>query len=271
VSRYGVMPLDFSLDHMGPLTRSVRDAAAVLDLIAGHDRRDETSSKRPVDKYAPPANPSISGFRIGVPDNFYFEKVDPAVATAIGALAVTSERLGAHVDTVHVPDMAAYNAVSRVILLVEASALMEPFMDRRSEIGADVLALLDQGRLLPATDYVNAQRLRRVMQREFAALWTKVDCLLTPTTPCSAARIGDTKIQIGGQEEDVRLASTRFVRAINLLGLPALAFPCGLDDAGMPISAQIIGKPFSEAALLRAGAALEEVAPFIIKPRGITS
>src|SRR5207249_10698806 len=103
-----------------------------------------------------------------------------AVVAGMQNLTAAAERAGAQRIPVRVPDIAAINAVGRVILFVEASALMEPFLDRRDSFGADVLALLDQGRLIAATDYVNAQRLRRVMQREFRAVWENVDCLITP-------------------------------------------------------------------------------------------
>ena len=121
-----------------------------------------------------------------------------------------------------------------------------------------MLALLDQGRLLPATDYVNAQRLRRKMRREFAGLWSQVDCLITPTTPNPAPRIGETTVNLGGRQEDVRLATTRLVRGINLLGLPALSIPCGLSASGLPVGLQIIGPEFQEELILRVGAALED-------------
>jgi aspartyl-tRNA(Asn)/glutamyl-tRNA(Gln) amidotransferase subunit A len=258
VSRYGVLPLDFSLDHMGPLTRSVRDAAVVLEAIAGFDPRDDTSSRRPVESYVPADGCSIQGLRIGVPRNFYCERVEPDVASAVAAALDRAAALGARLVPLRVPDIAAINAVGRVILLAEASALMEPHLDRRDRFGADVLALFDQGRLLPATDYVNAQRLRRLAQREFRKLWTEVDCLFIPTTPNTAPAIGQATLAIDGEMEDVRLASTRFVRGINVLGLPALSLPCGLDERGLPIGLQIVGPEFAEATVLRAGAALED-------------
>jgi aspartyl-tRNA(Asn)/glutamyl-tRNA(Gln) amidotransferase subunit A len=258
VSRYGVMPLDFSLDHMGPLTRSARDAAVTLQAIAGFDPRDETSSKEPVDSYLPAPNCSIRGVRIGVPENFYFERLDPDVDTAVRRSAAKAESLGAHVIPVRVPDIAALNAVGRVILLAEASALMEKYISERDRFGADVLALFDQGRLLPATDYINAQRLRRLMQRQFSRVWQRVDCLFTPTTAMAAPRIGQTTVQLGGQTEDVRLAATRLVRGINVLGLPALSMPCGVDRIGMPVGLQIVGRPFAEALILQVAAALED-------------
>jgi len=256
VSRYGAMPLGFSLDHMGPLTRSVRDAAAVLNGIAGHDPRDETSSRRPVENYVPDLEPSIRGLRIGLPENFYLESLDPDVDAAVRAAFKTAESRGAEIVPLRVPDIAAINTVARVILLAEASALLEPHLEQRDRFGPDVLALLDQGRLLPATDYINAQRLRSALQREFAGLWSRVDCLFTPTTPITAPRIGETATTVGGQSQDVRLTTTRLVRAINALGLPALSVPCGADRRGLPIGLQIIGQPFAEALILRVAQAL---------------
>ncbi len=256
VSRFGAMPLGFSLDHMGPLTRSVRDAAAVLNAIAGYDPRDEASSRRPLDDYMPEEEASIRGLRIGLPENFYFEHLDADVDAAVRGAFREAESRGAHVVPLRVPDIDAINAVARVILLVEASALMEPHLNRRDQFGADVLALLDQGRLLPATDYVNAQRLRRRMQLEFSKVWQHADCLLTPTTPITAPRIGETTAVIDGETEDVRLASTRLVRGINPLGLPAISIPCGADPRGLPVGLQIVGKPFAEALILRVAQAL---------------
>ena len=262
VSRHGVMPLDFSLDHMGPLTRSVRDAAVTLAAIAGHDPRDETSSKEAVGSYLPQDACSIRGVRIGLPQNFYLERLDPDVDVAVRRMAATAESLGARVIPVRVPDIEALNAVGRVILLAEASALMEKYTGNRDQFGSDVLALFDQGRLLPATDYVNAQRLRRMMQREFARLWSRIDCLFTPTTPMAAPRIGEKTAALGDFTEDVRLAATRLVRGINVLGLPALSMPCGLDRRGLPIGLQIVGRPFDEALVLQVAAALEDATDF---------
>jgi aspartyl-tRNA(Asn)/glutamyl-tRNA(Gln) amidotransferase subunit A len=139
---------------------------------------------------------------------------------------------------------------------------MTPYLSDRSRFGADVLLLLDQGRLLPASDYVNAQRLRRIQQREFGKVFEHCDVLMTPTAPMPAPRIGQTEVELGGVTEDTRLASTRFVRAINLLGLPALSLPCGFTKDELPIGAQIIGRPFDEATVLWVGAALEDAMEF---------
>jgi len=258
VSRRGVLPLSWSLDHVGPLTSSVRDAGLVLNAIAGHDPADASSSRRPVVDFVPDDDCAVRGLRIGFPRNFFFDRLDADVELCVRGAIARLESLGAEVKPVTLPDISALNAVARVILLCEASAQLEPHLKNRGQFGPDVLALLDQGRLLPATDYIHAQRLRKQMQREFAQVWSGVDCLVAPTTPNTAPRIGDSTVKLGGIEEDVRLATTRLVRSINLLGLPALSIPCGLSGGGLPVGLQIIGPPFEEALILRVGAALED-------------
>ena len=258
VSRFGSFPLGYSLDHMGPLTRSVRDAAVVLNAIAGYDGRDPTSARHPVVDYVPDEGCSIRGVRIGFPEYFYFDRLEDDVESAVRGAIARAAALGAEVKPVPVPDIAALNAVGRVILLAEASAVMEPNFGERDRMGADVRALLDQGRLIPATDYINAQRIRRRMFEEFATVWQEVDCLLMPTTPNTAPEIGQKTVWMKGSEEDVRLATTRLVRGINVLGWPALSMPCGLSASGLPIGLQILAPPFEEALILKTAAALED-------------
>jgi aspartyl-tRNA(Asn)/glutamyl-tRNA(Gln) amidotransferase subunit A len=248
VSRFGTMPLGSSLDHMGPMTQTARDAALVMNVIAGYDARDDSSSREPVAEFIK-AGFSMRNVRIGVPENFYNERIAPEVAEAFADALKNAEAAGARLTPIRVPDPASANVAGRVILLAEVSALMEPYIDRRGDFGADVQALIDQGRMLSATDYVNAQRLRRRAQREWAAVWQHVDVIFTPTIAIFAPFIGQTEIDWGNNElEDVRLATTRLVRAINVLGLPAISIP--LHGQGLPAGLQIIGRPFDESMLL---------------------
>ena len=256
VSRYGALPLSFSLDHVGPLARTVRDAALVLSAIAGYDPRDPASARNSAPDFVPPENCDIRGLRIGIPDAFFFERLDPEVEAAVRAALARVEELGGSIRPVRLPDMPALHAVGNVIQLSEFAALMEPRLQDRALLGADVRLLLEQGRLLPATDYVNAQRLRRRIQLEFSRVWQAVDCLLTPTTPVPAPPIGASAVSVGGQDEDVRAAATRFVRGFNTLGVPALSVPCGFTRAGLPTALQIVGPPFQEGRILQVGAAL---------------
>ena len=253
VSRYGCMALGNSLDHMGPLTDTPRDAALVMDAIAGYDSRDDSSIPTPAGDFWRD-NFSLRGVRTGIPENFFTERLAPEVAAAFHAALDRAKSAGAELKPIRVPDPEALNVIGRVILMSEVSALMEPYAHRRDEFGPDVIALIDQGRLLPATDYVNAQRLRRRWQREWAKVWKDIDILLTPTAPIVAPKIGQATVSLGEHEEDARLATTRLVRSINVLGLPAVSIP--LPVSGLPIGLQIIGPPFADNLVLSAAGCL---------------
>jgi aspartyl-tRNA(Asn)/glutamyl-tRNA(Gln) amidotransferase subunit A len=247
VSRYGVLPLAFSLDHVGPLARTVRDTALVMNAIAGFDQRDDSSSRHPVPDYLPSANYSLTGRRIGIPDNFFTERLAPSVESSYKSVLRRAESLGAVLVPIRLPDPAGINNIGRMILLSEASALMHPYLHRRSSFGADVLALLDQGSLISATDYINAQRLRKIYQKRWAGCLNDIDVILTPTTAIYPPLTGQETVQLGEVEEDVRLASTRFVRPFNVLGLPAISVP--FRDSVLPSGLQIVGRPFAETSL----------------------
>lgn len=244
VSVAGIQPLGFSLDHIGPLTTTVGDARVSLDAMADGAKRK-------------PGPVSVRDIRVGVPQNYYFTQVAAEVREAVHKAAKRAEELGARVIPVPVPDIEALSAASLVILLSEAAALYEPYLERQGEIGLDVRALLYQGGLVPATDYVNAQRLRKVLANEFRALFRSIDCLFTPATPITAPRIGQREVEIDGEMLDTRLVTTRFARGFNALGFPALAMPCGESPEGMPIGLQMVGRPFEESLLFTLGEALE--------------
>ncbi len=247
INRSGIQPLGLSLDHIGPLTRTVADAGISLEAMLDGDTQ------------LRPAPASCQYIRIGLPENFYFSQVSGEVRDAVHKTAQAAERLGARVTPVKVPDIDALNDVGRVILLAEASALYQPYFSRREDFGADVLALLDQGQLVPAPDYVNAQRIRKMLVSEFRALFSTIDCLMTPTTPTTAPLIGQKQVELDGEMVDTRLATTRLVRGINVLGFPALSMPCGNSAQALPIGLQLIGRPFEEHLLLALGEALESV------------
>jgi len=239
LSCHGIVPLAFTLDHVGPMTTTVRDAAIAFQAAA-------------------PEHPDIGGLRIGIPENFFFDRLDPEVAGSVRHAVQVVAGLGAHVSEVCVPDVNALNSVGRLIQLAEASTVWRRYRHRRGDFGADVFALLQQGLLLPATDYLDAQRIRRMLAQEFARIWNSLDCLLTPVTPITAPRIGQMTARINGAEEDIRLTSTRLTRPFNVLGWPALAMPCGFSGHGLPIGLQLVAPPDREDTLFRAGAALED-------------
>jgi aspartyl-tRNA(Asn)/glutamyl-tRNA(Gln) amidotransferase subunit A len=243
VSCDGVIPLSFSLDHVGPLGSCVEDCALAMNAMADGE-------------FNLPALETLSGVRVGVPKNFYFDRVDGEVAASVNNAIAVMGNLGASIEEVTVPDPAEVNAAARIVQLAETAALYADHKEA-SLFSPQVWDLLQQGRLIAGHDYVNAQRMRAVFGRAWDALWTRIDVLATPTTPTAAPLLEQTKIAINGKDEDVRMASTRLVRAINYLGEPALSMPCGKTAQGLPIGMQIIGAHFSEPRLLQIAKSLE--------------
>lgn len=243
----GVLPLGFSQDHVGPLTRTVRDAAIAFQAMV-----DDPSD------YVPPADSDLTGIRIGFPQNFFMERADSEVEASVRTAFDTAAGVGGRLVEVKVPDMEALRAAAVTCLLVEAAAALRPFLDRRADFGPDVLPMLDQGKAIPAIDYIEAQRTRRRIGRQFARLFEQVDCIFTPATPMTAPKIGQTTLEIQGANEEVRAAATRFTRGMNALGLPAISIPCGFSRSGLPIGLQIIAAARQEDLLLHAAAAMED-------------
>ena len=256
VSRYGVMPLSFSLDHVGPLGATVEDCALAMAELAGPDARDAASSRVPVPDFyqRPPAR--LDKIRFGIPKNFYSDHVDGEVSRSVLDAVRQIERLGGTVSEVQLPDMVQINAAARFILWGEASSVYAAYTDS-SQFGSDVWQLIQQGTFASAIDYVTAQRLRTLFRRQFDEVWRGVDALITPATPVTAPRVDQDEVDIDGYRENARIASTRFTRAVNFLGEPALSLPCGRASNGLPIGMQIIAPPFTDAWLLRVGQTVE--------------
>jgi aspartyl-tRNA(Asn)/glutamyl-tRNA(Gln) amidotransferase subunit A len=259
VSRRGVLPLGFSLDHVGPFGSCVEDCALAMDAIGGPDTFDVSCAPFTAPNFNLPALHDLTGVRVGVPKNFYFDRLDSEVSATVRKSISEMEHLGAAVSEIQVPDPDEMNATARLILLAEAASLYAHY-DDAAMFGEDVWALLQQGKMIAAHEYVNAQRIRALFRREFDALWKKIDLLVTPTTPTAAPLSNETVVTIGSKQEDTRLASTRLVRAINLVGEPALSIPCGTTASGLPIGLQLIGEPFTEPELLQVAKTIETMA-----------
>ncbi len=247
ISTVGVLPLGITQDHVGPMTRTVRDAAIAFQAMA----------IRPTG-YVPPQDIPLKGVRVGVPRNYYFERVDPQVAQSVKNAVAIAERLGAIVVELDVPDMVALTQAGATCLLSEAASSLRPYLDRREDFGEDVLGRLDQGRKILALDYLEALRVRRNVGRGFAKLWPNVDCLFTPTSPITAPVIGEKSVSWPGGEEEVRAAATRFTRGMNALGLPSISIPCGFSKSGLPIGLQIIAGRDRDDWVLQIAAGMED-------------
>jgi aspartyl-tRNA(Asn)/glutamyl-tRNA(Gln) amidotransferase subunit A len=265
VSRAGVMPLSWSYDHVGPLARTVRDAALLLGVIAGHDPLDATSSRRPVPDYVAALEGGVRGLRVGVAGGFYGEGLAAEVSRALAEAVAAMKALGARVEPVAVPDPGPMVAAcSNVMVRAESAAIHSRILkERPGELQPAVRDRMAPGLTVTAYEYLQGQRLRARFTREFIdAVFTRVDVLVTPTIPEPAPALAQAK---AGPTADVIARMGRFsrlTRPFNALGVPALSIPCGAAADGRPLAMQLVGRPFEEATLLRLGHAYEGATPW---------
>jgi aspartyl-tRNA(Asn)/glutamyl-tRNA(Gln) amidotransferase subunit A len=269
VSRFGVLPLADSLDHAGPITRTVRDAALMLQVIAGHDPHDSTSSDEPVPDYAQALNGDLQGVRIGVIKELMTGLSDEVAHSFNGALRQL-RILGADVDEIDIPHIEMSSTIATNIMFAEAAEYHEQWMRTRShEYGADVRRMLEAGMMTPAIYYVRAQRSRAAILAETLKALDHFTVLAAPTAAIPAPRIdlGGRALGDNGQPIDMVAAVLRFTAPFNVTGQPALAIPTGLAPNGLPVSMQIIGKPFDEATVFRVADAYERAREPLAEPR----
>ena len=239
ISTAGCRALSESLDHMGPLARTVIDVAASYQAMTG----EAGSLELP------------RGLRLGIPQNFFFDHSLPEVTAAVHRAAQSS---GCEIVPVTIDAGEELVDLALKIIFAEAADQMVDLWDRRSDFGADVLARFEQGRAQDPVFYLRAQRHRVAAARRFLRVFEHCDVLLTPASPTPAPKIGDNSLHLGGVEYDLRLATTRVARPINLLGIPALSLPGGLTSDGLPIGLQLLGRHHAEQTLLQVGAQMEQ-------------
>ncbi|MGO4423289.1 amidase, partial [Streptomyces sp. MCAF7] len=264
VSRHGVTSLSWSLDHVGPITRTVEDAALVLTALAGHDPRDPASlTTPPAMDYRPAAGTDLRGLRVGVPRTYYFDHIDPEVEAAVRRAIDQLQALGARLVEVEIPMTRYIQATQWGLMVPEATAYHESTLRTVPELyQADVRILLEAGALMPAGDYLRAQRARALMRQEWARMLREVDVIAAPTVPATAVKAGrETITWADGTVEGVSDAYVRLSSPANITGVPSLSIPVGHDAAGMPIGMQLLGRPLGESVLLRIGHAYEQTRP----------
>ncbi len=262
VSKHGVFPLAWSLDHVGPITRTVEDNALMLSVLAGPDPEDPYSANLAEEDFTRDLQREVRGRRIGLPDAFYFEHVEAEVEERVREAAEVFASLGAETREVDIPNLWETLHAQRLTLAVEAYAVHEERLKTEPERFDDQgLERLLRGEGLEAYRYANAQQRRLHSRREFGRILQEVDVLLTPTVPIWATEIGQRETVIGDYEEAVYSALTRFTGPTNLNGLPSLSVPCGSTASGLPVGMQLIGRQFDEATLYNFGHAYEEEAP----------
>ncbi len=259
VSRHGIHPLAWTLDHPGPMARTVRDAAVLLEVIAGYDPRDPTTLSAPaVPRYAASLDDpgdresALRGLRVGVPDRYFTDGLDREAARAYREAVTALGHLGCAVRDATLPALfEAGMEAHELIHNVEAAAVhIETYRTRAADYGQKLRAIIETGLQIPAPTYVRAQQVRTALIGAMRALFTEVDVLATPAAPGPAPR---------------GLASTGspvFNRPFSFLGFPSLTVPCGRTEAGLPLGLQLAGRPFDELTILRLAAAFEAATPW---------
>jgi aspartyl-tRNA(Asn)/glutamyl-tRNA(Gln) amidotransferase subunit A len=257
VSKAGVLPLSWLLDNTGPITRTVEDAAVMLQAIAGYDPDDFSTVPLPVDDYAAALGAGVRGLRLGVPRAYFYDRLDDDVRTAVDAALQVLRGLGAELKEVQVPDFGPMTVPAFGVVVAELLELYgEEFRTRPEDFGADVAGILQQG----APDGLQVAAALRAMYgltHAMRRVLTDVDALVTPTTPVPATLIGQDMVSFAGAEEPVIFAMIRCTFPFNVTRLPALSVPCGFTRGNLPIGLQIAGRPFDEATVLRIGHAYQ--------------
>ncbi len=279
VSRYGLVAFASSLDQIGPITRTVADAALLLGAIAGHDPLDSTSIDRPVPDYMQSLQKQdLKTLRVGVPVEFFTEGINPEVEESVRSAIKELKRLGAEIKEIQLPRTDAAVAVYYVIATAEASSnlarfdgvkfgfraketkdLLELYMKTRQEgFGPEVKRRIMLGTYVLSAGYYDAyygkaQAVRTLICQDFEAAFKEVDLIVTPTAPTPAFKLGEKS------EDPLQMyLSDIFTISVNLAGLPAISIPCGFSNAGLPIGLQLIGRAFEEETVLRAAHAYEQ-------------
>jgi aspartyl-tRNA(Asn)/glutamyl-tRNA(Gln) amidotransferase subunit A len=256
VSRRGAMPMSWSLDCVGPLTRTVRDAARMLKVIAGPDANSESAPGGPVSDYEACLERPLRSVRFGVPEGYFYEDLDPDVASVVTASLDVFRAAGAVVEPVRIPPSTALaSSLHPLVMKAEGAANHRPWKQTRAEeYTEEVGKRLEAGYFILATDYINALQYRAfALQDLLASVFSEVDVLHTPVLPIPTPTLEQTSYSSGPAYLKMVVSMTRNTRPVNFLGLPALSVTCGYTPDGMPTSFQLIGRPFSEQLLFQLG------------------
>ena len=258
VSRYGLTPLSWSLDHPGPMVRTVEDAALAMNAIAGYDPKDVASANVTVPDYTESLTEDIRGLRIGVPKEYFEVPLDPEVRQSVQNALSQFESMGAEVREVSFPMFEQSQAISTAVLLAEAAAYYRDIVEKDGDkVYEPVRLRLQAGLFISSADYLRAQQARSLFDRETRELLKEVDLLAGPTEPVTAPKLLAGTVIAGEQEIGTVGALTQYTRPFNINGFPAISVPCGFSNSGLPIGLQLAGRPFDETTVLKAAYAYE--------------
>ncbi|MFL0584009.1 amidase [Solibacillus silvestris] len=269
VSKFGCYPLAWTLDHIGPMTKTVKDAAAMLEIISGFDHRDPTCVNAPVENYVSQLTGNVRGLVIGVNEDYFFNNVDTDVEDAVRRQIQLLVDRGARVEVISIPSLRYAEWAELVTSLSEASTIHHnDLQNRPQDFGKDIRLLFELGELPTAVDYLQAQQVRRQIKQEFNQAFQKVDVIIAPTLPIVVNNIGEDLADLNGEKVDLINNIIRFTGPSNLTGLPALTVPAGFKGH-LPIGIQIIGPAFKEGRILNVGYAIEQTNPLQSKKPNI--
>ena len=260
VSRAGAMPLSYSMDTIGPLARTALDCALMLQALAGPDPRDPTTPAQPVPDYAARLHQPLGPLRVGIPNQFFHDDLDPAIATCIDEARRVLTSLGCQVVPIDIPDMRAAEVAATHVIAAEAATLHGNWLRTRpNDYSAQVRARLMRGLAVPASRYIDALRLRGELLQSFLGhVFDKVDVLHVPTLAIPVPTLAETDVGGGAGMDRILALLTRLQRPFNFLGLPSIALPCGSMPSGMPVSMQFAGRPFAEDVILHLAHAFQQ-------------
>ena len=263
VTRHGVVPMSWSLDTVGPMTRTVEDCAIMLQAIAGHDERDSSSSSEPVPDYAALLGDRTDTLRVALPRAaFEYEGLESDVRTGVVSAVDSLAELGADIDEVSLPVSAHSGAVFLATADVDAATFHMDWLKTRGDLyDWSTRTRLESAALTPATTYIRAQRARTLIRDELMTALEDHDVIVMPASPTLAPPIAQSTGSPGGYYQGrLDLGRRQYTSPAALAGLPAISVPCGFSDSGLPIGVQIIGRPFAEADLLRVAHRYEQAA-----------
>jgi amidase len=258
VSRAGVFALAESLDHVGPMARSARDAALMLKALAGPDRRDPTALRAPVPDYAAALDGDVRGLVVGLDPGYALDGVDGEVAAAVRHVVETLADLGAEIREVRLPDASTLIAQWGLACAVETAIAHEAHFPRQADdYGPALRGLIEAGRGLPATALGHINLARAAFSGALAGLFQSVDVLVAPTLPVATPSLAGMAELLGAMAEST--SPLRFTAPFNMSGSPSLTVPAGVTALGLPIGVQLVGRHLDEGLLLRAGDAFQRV------------
>lgn len=259
ISRHGVIPLSVNLDHVGPFARTVKDAALAAEIVAGADKNDPSCLRVSCPAWGANLESSIRGWRVGVVRGSFIGHLHPEIAEAMAQAERELECAGVELEEVEIPDAVEVGEVAHLMQMADGAAVYHRrIVEQPEAFSEDVRILIEQGHLVSAVDYINAQRFRRQFQKKLRARFRRLKAMLLPATPIPAPLLKQREIELAGGHEDIGLASTRLVRPFNFAGVPVLTVPCGFTSEGLPFGMQIVTRAGDELTGLSLGHAYQE-------------